>query len=106
MTVNDTGNSIMMKNATIASDGDYIDKPMCPAGTNTQPYIFVSPSIVSSGEEAVHLAAIQSWATNADDTKWQIHLRVLNKKDEWIYPQPNYNKMTVVTLCGTASETS
>lgn len=106
VTVNDTGNSIMMKNATIASDGDYIDKPMCPAGTNTQPYIFVSPSIVSSGEEAVHLAAIQSWATDVDDTKWQIHLRVLNKKDEWIYPQPNYNKMTVVTVCGTASEIS
>ena len=106
VTVNDTGNSIMMKNATIASDGDYVEKPICPSGTNTQPYIFVSPSIVSSGEEAVHLAAIQSWATDVDDTKWQIHLRVLNKKDEWIYPQPNYNKMTVVTVCGTASETS
>lgn len=102
VTVSDTGNSIMMKNATIASDGDYIDKPLCPSGTNTSPYIFVSPSIVSSGEEAVHLAAVQSWATDVDDTKWQIHLRVLNKKEEWIYPAPDYNKMTVVTLCGKA----
>lgn len=100
--VNDTGNSIMMKNATIASNGEFIDKPVCPEGTDTKPYIFISPSIVSSGENALHLAAIQSWATDVDDKKWQVHLRVLNKKEEWIYPTANYNKMTVVTLCGPA----
>ncbi len=105
VTVNDTGNSIMMKDAAIASNGDYIDKPICPSGTNTQPYIFVSPSIVASGEEAVHLASVQAWATDVDDTKWQIHLRVLNKKEEWIYPAPDYNKMTVVTLCGKSIST-
>lgn len=99
--VNDTGNSIMMKNATLASNEDLIDKPLCPAGTDTQPYIFLSPSIVSSGEEALHLASFQTWATDFSSTQWQVHLRVLNKKEEWIYPEPNYNKIMVMTVCGT-----
>lgn len=103
VTVNDTGNSIMMKNATLASNEDLIDKPLCPAGTDTQPYIFLSPSIVSSGEEALHLASFQTWATDFSSTQWQVHLRVLNKKEEWIYPEPNYNKIMVMTVCGTPS---
>ena len=103
VTINDTGNSIMIKNTTIASNGEFIEKPICPAGTNTKPYIFTSPSIVSSGKEAVHLASFQTWATDVDDTKWQVHLRVLNKREEWIYPDPNYNKITVITLCGSTT---
>ena len=98
--VADTGNSLLFKEATIASNGDIIDKPVCPAGTDTSPFIFVTPSVVSAGEEATTLASFQTWATSLNDTQWQVHLRVLSKRDEWVYPEANYGKIMVFATCG------
>lgn len=99
--ISDTGNSGVLKQALLVSHGQMVAKPMCPAGTNTSPQIFVTPSIVSAGGTAPPLTAVQGWAVNHSDTEWQIQLRVLSadKKLGWIYPGANYGKAVALTMC-------
>lgn len=72
-----TGNSDMFSDAALVADGTLIDKPLCPPGTDTEPQIFVAPSIFSANEKSPPLAAMQAWATSESDTQWRVHLRVL-----------------------------
>ncbi len=95
----DTGNSSLLKYSTIASNNDIIQKPICPSGTNTQPQIFVSPSIASTGSEATRLASFQTWATSINDDEWRVHMRLLSQNSDWVYPSDNYGKIMVLTTC-------
>ncbi len=108
--MSDTGNSLAMQGATLAVDGQIIEKPVCPAGSSTHPEIFVMPSISAAATNTTDAAkvkpthAFQAWATNypAADPKaasWQVHLRVLTSDNTWIYPTPNYGRMAVFTSC-------
>lgn len=99
--VADSGNSILLREASLTKDGDLIDKPICAPGSGTVPNIFVAPSIVSAGYESPPMVAVQAWATSHSDTQWQIHLRLLttDKNLGWINPGENYGRATVMTTC-------
>lgn len=95
----DTGNSALLSNIVLASHDDVIDKPICPRGTDTIPYIHTMASIVATGQEATPLAAIQAYAVSLNDTQWQVKLRLLSKGDDWINPSANYGKIVVLSTC-------
>jgi prepilin signal peptidase PulO-like enzyme (type II secretory pathway) len=44
-----------------------------------------SKSIASSGAESPVVASFQAWATDFSTDQWQVHLRLLNSRNEWIY---------------------
>lgn len=97
----DSGNSSFVKETILARDGDLIAKPSCPTGTNTTPQIFVSPTIVAAGSDAPPITSFQAWATSANDTQWQVHLRLLTTDDSlgWVYPVSDYGRIFVCTIC-------
>lgn len=103
----DSGNSMLMKSAIVAKNGTKVSKPVCPANTNTEPFIYTSPAIAESGSVASPITSIQTWATSLSASEWQVHLRVQtsNKKltgadeDGWIYPTENYGRILVLTMC-------
>lgn len=102
--VADTGNSLMMKNMTLASHGERIKKPSCPPGVDARPEIFVSPMSVSAGAESAPITAQQAWARSVSDTEWEVGLRILTDNpslgtQEWIHPAPAYGQVMVLTLC-------
>lgn len=108
--INDTGNSLAMQSATLATDGQLINKPVCPAGSATHPEIFVTPSVAAAAANATDAGKVkpmhsfQTWATNYPATnpnapQWQVRMRVLNSDNTWIYPTPNYGRMVVFTSC-------
>ncbi|OLN30178.1 PilV [Desulfovibrio sp. DV] len=101
----DTGNSTLFKNATLAKDGDLVDKPSCPPGTDTTPQIFVTPTIAAAGAAAPPLTSFQTWATSASDTQWQVHLRLLTTDDTlgWVNPASDYGRIMVCTTCAKGS---
>jgi hypothetical protein len=95
----DSGNSTLMQNAQLVSDAQLIDKPTCADGAGLHPEIFVAPSIASSGAESPVAASFQAWATNFSDEQWQVHLRLLNARNEWVYPSSNYGRMIAFATC-------
>ncbi|KAF0232597.1 MAG: hypothetical protein FD177_2375 [Desulfovibrionaceae bacterium] len=97
----DTGNSTLLKSATLAKDGDLVTKPVCPPGTSTVPEIFVAPSIVSAGAEAPPLTAFQAWATSVSTTQWRVNLRLLTTDDNlsWVNPASDFARIIVCTTC-------
>ena len=101
----DTGNSTLLKNATLARNGDVIEEPTCPPGTNTVPEIFVAPSITAAGAEAPPLTAFQAWATSLNATQWRVNLRLLTTDDNlgWVNPAPDYARIIVCTTCAKGS---
>lgn len=95
----DTGNSSPVKNATIATHGQRIEKPRCGASGKTA-QIYVAPVDFSSGASSPSLAAVQAYATSVSDTQWQVNLRVLNTKDStWINPPAGYGRAMVLAIC-------
>jgi hypothetical protein len=101
--MSDTGNSLLMQGATLAVNGQIIEKPICPAGTETHPEIFVSPTIgaatTSPDIKALPMHSLQTWAVNHSDTEWQIFLRILNSDERWIFPSSDYGRILVLTSC-------
>ncbi len=101
--IGDTGNSMLMQDARVASSQQIIPKPECPAGSATHPEIFVAPSIVSatgaSAEEAPPMASLQAWAVSLSDTEWQVFMRVLTSENNWISLPENFGRMMVMTSC-------
>lgn len=97
--IGDSGNSLHLREAQLASHGQRITKPICAAGTNTHPEIFVAPSIVSSAADSKTMASIQAWAVNLSATEWQVRMRVLGADNQWTYPAANYGKLLVFTTC-------
>lgn len=96
----DTGNSRLFKDARLVANGDLLDKPSCAPGTDTEPEIFVAPSIFSANEKSPPLAAVQAWATEENDTQWRIHMRVLKGDGKgWVYPDANYGRAMAFALC-------
>lgn len=97
----DTGNSTLFKNATLAKDGDLINKPACPLGTDTTPQIFVAPTIVAAGAQAPPITSFQAWAVSRNDRQWQVHLRLLTTDDTlgWVNPASDYGRVMVYTIC-------
>ncbi|EHJ48819.1 shufflon domain protein [Solidesulfovibrio carbinoliphilus subsp. oakridgensis] len=100
--IGDSGNSFLLKNATLAKDGDLITKPVCAPGTETAPQIFVAPSLAAAGAEAPPITAFQAWAISKSETEWEVHLRLLTTDDNlgWINPGSDYGRIMVCTLCG------
>lgn len=96
----DSGNSLALQNATVAVNGQLIDKPTCPTGTGQQPEIFVSPSIVAQGTDASGLLSVQSWAVDQGD-QWRVYLRVLTTDSSagWVYPSGDHGRIMVLTTC-------
>jgi hypothetical protein len=101
--VSDSGNSLPIQEATLAVNFDMITKPICPAGTDTHPEIFVVPSIVATTThpdiKAMPMHSLQAWAVDHNTDEWQVFLRVLNSEEEWIYPPDDYARMMVMTSC-------
>lgn len=104
--IGDSGNSTLVKNVTVAFNGDEIDKPQCAPETNTVPTIFTSPAIAAAGPVSPPMSSIQTWATNVSDAKWQVHLRVLTDDRSisyddsgWVYPPADFHRITVLTTC-------
>lgn len=103
----DSGNSMLMKSATVAKNGDKITKPSCATKTGTSPYIYTAPAIIEAGAVAPPMTSVQTWATSLSATQWQVHMRVQtpNKKltgadaNGWVYPTDNYGKIFVLTMC-------
>lgn len=105
--IGDSGNSVPLKNVTVAKNGDRISKPVCAPGTGTAPAIFTAPSIAEAGPEAPPLTSFQTWATSLSDTEWQVHMRVQtgNKRldgadsEGWVYPAEDYGRIMVLSMC-------
>jgi hypothetical protein len=114
--LSDSGNGHPLKDITIVSSGDLVDKPFCAPGTGTVPAIFVAPSIAGLGPEAQPIAAFQAWATNHSDTQWQVHMRLLSSGTSGLdadndagngtagqqnpeEPLPAYNRILTFTSC-------
>lgn len=105
--IGDSGNSTLLKNITIAKNGDTITKPTCATSTNTTPAIFTSPALMEAGEDAPPMTAIQTWATSTSDTQWTVHMRVQTPStsitgadsDGWVYPIENHGRIIVMTTC-------
>jgi type II secretory pathway pseudopilin PulG len=100
--VSDSGNSLLMQGATLAVNGQLIEKPICPAGSATHPEIFVAPSIgaaTTTGEKVQPMHSLQAWAINYSDTQWQVLMRILTSENTWIAPTDNYGRMMVFTSC-------
>lgn len=96
----DTGNSRLFKDARLVANGDLLDKPTCAPGTDTEPEVFVAPSIFSANEKSPPLAAIQAWATSESDAQWRIHMRVLKGDGKgWVYPEADYGRAMAFALC-------
>lgn len=95
----DTGNSVLMQQADLVAHNQLVEKPTCKAGT--EPQIFVSPSIVSSGPETPPMASYQAWAINHDATHWQVKIRVLTAEDDdtWLYPGSDYARAVAIATC-------
>ncbi|MDQ7830645.1 MAG: shufflon system plasmid conjugative transfer pilus tip adhesin PilV [Desulfovibrionaceae bacterium] len=99
--VADSGNSSLLKTATLAKSGDTIAKPTCPPGTDTTPQIFVSPAIAAAGQSAPPMTSFQAWAVSLNATQWRVYLRMLTTDDSlgWVYPEADYGRILVCTLC-------
>jgi len=101
--IGDTGNSLLLQGATLAANGDVIEKPICPVGSATHPEIFVAPSVgagtTAPDIKALPMHSLQAWAVEHSDTEWQVFLRILNSDEEWIYPPSDYGRMIVLTSC-------
>jgi hypothetical protein len=97
--ISDSGNSLALQEARLVSTGALIDKPVCADGAGLHPEIFVTPSVAATGAESPAIAALQSWATDFSDEQWQVHLRIKNSRDVWIYPSSSYGRMVVYTSC-------
>ena len=106
--IGDSGNSNLLKNATVAKNGERVNKPVCAPGTNTSPAIFTAPAIAEAGPEAPPLTSVQTWATSLSDTEWQVHLRVqtpdkalstAGDDSGWVQPGDNYGRIMVLTMC-------
>lgn len=106
--IGDSGNSALLKRTTVAKNGERITKPVCAPNTDTVPTIFTAPSIAEAGPQAPPLTSVQTWATSLSDTEWQIHMRVQTPDKSlstngdnsgWVYPQENYGRILVLTMC-------
>lgn len=105
--IGDSGNSALLKNATLARNGERIAKPSCAPSTGTAPAIFTSPSIAEAGPEAPPLTSFQTWATSLSDTEWQVHMRIQtptktldgSDNDGWVYPADDYGRIMVLAMC-------
>lgn len=111
--ISDTGNSMPIKEVSVVSSGDLIDKPLCAPNTGTVPRIYVAPSIAEAGPEAPAISSFQAWSESVSETQWQVFLRVLLGDKAlalalnggidtggWVTPDPNYNRLLVITSCG------
>lgn len=112
--IGDSGNSALLKNATLAKNGERITKPVCAPNTNTAPAIFTAPALAEAGPKAPPLTSFQTWATSPSDTEWQVHMRVqtTNKRlstdgddSGWVYPADDYGRIIVLTMCVKQAET-
>lgn len=104
-TVADTGNSLMMKNMTLAAHGERILKPHCPPGVDTRSEIFLSPVTYSAKETlSPPIVSVQTWADSISDAEWQVNLRLMtadprNATPVWVYPTADLAQVMVMTLC-------
>jgi hypothetical protein len=108
-TIGDTGNSTLLREATLAKNGDTIEKPVCPTNTGTTPMILTSPSIASFGPDSPPISSFQTWATSLSDTQWRVFMRLLGSDKSlspdgsgWVYPADDYNRISVFTTCARA----
>lgn len=105
--IGDSGNATLLKNITVAKNGDKIAKPSCAARTGTVPAIYTAPALMEAGADAPPMTAVQTWATSASDTEWQVHMRVQTGQTSiagsdsagWVYPTDSHGKMLVLTSC-------
>jgi hypothetical protein len=103
--VSDTGNSVPLKQAAVVRNGEMIDKPLCAPGTDTVPQIFTAPAIAEAGPDSPPVTAVQTWAESADDTQWQVFLRVQTSDtsfgdgDGWVYPTDDYGRIMTFAVC-------
>lgn len=101
----DSGNSLLVRQQTLLTNGAVIDKPVCPPKTDLEPQIFVSPSIAEIGPTAPPMSAFQTWAVSLSDTQWQVFMRILTADKSiggstgWGYPSDNYARIAVTTVC-------
>ncbi len=107
--ISDSGNNLAIQHMTLATDQELVSKPVCASGTGTEPQIFVSPSIASSGPSSPSMVAWRAWASEENATTWRIHLEVKNTSHSasgWYAPSvegddlaPYYGSVQVITAC-------
>lgn len=85
--------------AGIVSNGEYVDKPVCP--TTKTPTPIVIPTGMSDNGTAREIGAVYAWAEDSG-SQWRIRLRISVKRNgTWteIYPGPAYGKLAVMKKC-------
>lgn len=106
--IGDSGNSSLLKTATVARNGETIPKPVCAPNSGTIPAIFTAQSLAEAGPEAPPMSSLQTWATSVSDTEWQVHLRVLTSDKRlstlgddsgWVFPADDYGRIMVLSMC-------
>lgn len=74
------------------SNGVYVNKPLCPAGTAPQIFLAMR-SFPLSGEKAIEGVAIDS------GSQWYIRAHYLNSSGNWIYLAPGDVRMIATMKC-------
>lgn len=103
-TLSDTGNSIFMQSAGIYANGDPIEKPTCPVGSDTEPFVYAtSVSAAPFDEKPEHksplpMHSIRTWI-DTTGVEWKVRMVVLNSNNEWIEPPDKYGNLMVFTTC-------
>jgi len=103
--ISDTGNSLLVKHASIFADGDLVPKPECPPGVSTSPEVFLSPvTYAAASMLSPPLVSVQAWATDFSESAWQVHLRLMTADPRaatpvWINPPKELGQVMVMTIC-------
>lgn len=103
--ISDTGNSLLVKHASIFADGDLVPKPECPPGVSMSPEVFLSPvTYAAASMLSPPLVSVQAWATDFSESAWQVHLRLMTADPRaatpvWINPPKELGQVMVMTIC-------
>lgn len=98
--ISDSINSVAFKDASVVNNEDYIAKPSCGSGGDTEatdPQIYVFPVFYSANGSGRYIKGVQSWARDAGGN-WQVIMRVLTDQG-WMRPSGSYGKLLTLTEC-------
>lgn len=95
--VHDTKNAVQVKRMDIVANNALVDKPTCPPGLEA--HIYASAVSTAEGEDVTPIQAFQTWATNQNDTQWQVHHRLNTTGSGEIEPTGGYVRILAITTC-------
>ena len=95
--VHDTANAVQVKSMDIVANGDTVAKPACATGL--EPHIYATAVSTAEGETVSPIQAFQTWATDYDDTHWQVRHRLDTVNGGLLEPEGDWVRILAITTC-------